>query len=73
VVSADVWGRADRADPVALRLPGHADRVVEVAGAVVESREQVAVEVDRGRLIRSGGYRGGRPELGTARCATAGW
>ena len=43
---ADVRRRADRLDPVGGGLAGHRDAVVEVARAVVEARQDVAVEVD---------------------------
>ena len=47
VVLADVRRRADRRDAVGLCLLGHRDRVVEIPGAVVESREEMAVKINR--------------------------
>lgn len=47
VISADVRGGADRADAVGLRLTRHRHRVVEVPRAVVQPRQQVAVQIDR--------------------------
>ena len=46
VVRVDVRRRADQSDAVALRDARHLDAVVEVACAVVEPGEDVAVEVD---------------------------
>jgi hypothetical protein len=43
---ADVRRGADRVDPVRLRLVGHRDRVIKVTSTVVETREDVAVEID---------------------------
>ncbi len=47
VVVTDVRRRADRRDAVGLCLLGHCDRVVEIPGAVVESRQEMAVKIDR--------------------------
>src|SRR5450759_5150799 len=48
VFVADVGRRADRGDPIRLRLQGHRYRILDVLGAVVDAGEQVTVEVDRG-------------------------
>ncbi len=47
VVVTDVRRRADRRDAVGLCMLGHCDRVVEIPGAVVESRQEMAVKIDR--------------------------
>ncbi len=49
VVVADVRRRADRLDPVAGRLPRQAGAVADVERAVVDSGEDVAVQVDHDR------------------------
>jgi hypothetical protein len=38
---------ADRVDPVRLRLVRHRHRVLEITRTVVETRKDVAVEIDR--------------------------
>ncbi len=43
-VVTDAGRRADRGDPVSLRLKRHRDRVVEIPSAVVDARKDVAVE-----------------------------
>ena len=47
MVVADMGSRADRRDAVSLRLARHCDRIVKVASAVVQSRKNVAVQIDR--------------------------
>jgi len=46
VVVTDVRRRADRRDAVGLCLLGHRDRVIEIPGTVIESRQEMAVKVD---------------------------
>jgi len=48
VVVTDVRRRADRRYAVGFCLLGHRDRVIEIPGTVVKSRQQMAVKVDRG-------------------------
>ena len=47
MIVADVRRRAYRGDADGLCLPGHLDSVVHVASAVIESGQQMAVEIDR--------------------------
>ena len=48
VIVPDVWRRAYDRDPVLARLARHRQTVVEVACAVVERRQDMAVQVDHG-------------------------
>jgi hypothetical protein len=48
VVVTDVGRRAHCRDAVRERLPGHAERVVEIARPVIEARQDVAVQIDQG-------------------------
>ena len=47
VVVTDVRRRADGRDAIGERLPGHPERVIEIARPVVEAREDVTVQVDQ--------------------------
>ena len=68
VILADVGGGADRLDSVCLRLSRHLDGVSEVAGAVVQARQDVAVEIDGdvNATIIAARLRGVRPSTRTA-------
>ena len=64
VVVADVRRRAHGSDPVALGFARHRDAVSEVERAVVERRQDVAVQVDHRRRSQLGGCGSSRARRG---------
>jgi hypothetical protein len=47
-----MWRRHDRIDATGYRRTGHGERDLEVSRAVIDARQQMAMEIDHG---------GGRP------------
>jgi hypothetical protein len=46
VVGSDVRRGADRLDPIVAPASRHRQRVIEIAGTIVQARQDVTVEVD---------------------------